>query len=61
MSELRTLMNSFVMGESPRWHEDRLWFSDWGAQTVVAVWYGDIPNQRCVRVREGGQVLHTID
>jgi sugar lactone lactonase YvrE len=26
-----------------------------------AVWYGDIPNQRCVRVREGGEVLHTID
>ena len=26
-----------------------------------AVWYGDVPNQRCVRVREGGQVLQTID
>ena len=26
-----------------------------------AVWYGDVPNQRCVRVREGGEVLHTID
>ncbi len=25
------------MGESPRWHEDRLWFSDWGAQEVIAV------------------------
>src|SRR5262245_13292371 len=24
------------MGESPRWHEDRLWFSDWGAQEIVA-------------------------
>jgi sugar lactone lactonase YvrE len=25
-----------------------------------AVWYADVPNQRCVRVREGGQVLDTI-
>jgi sugar lactone lactonase YvrE len=25
-----------------------------------AVWYADVPNQRCVRVREGGEVLHTI-
>jgi sugar lactone lactonase YvrE len=26
-----------------------------------AVWYGDVPNQRCVRVREGGEVLRTIE
>jgi sugar lactone lactonase YvrE len=26
-----------------------------------AVWYGDVPNQRCVRVREGGEVLQTIN
>jgi sugar lactone lactonase YvrE len=26
-----------------------------------AVWYGDVPNKRCVRVREGGEVLHTIE
>jgi len=25
------------MGESPRWHEDRLWLSDWGAQEILAV------------------------
>jgi len=25
-----------------------------------AVWYGDVPNKRCVRVREGGEVLQTI-
>jgi len=25
-----------------------------------AVWYADVPNQRCVRVREGGQVLQTV-
>jgi sugar lactone lactonase YvrE len=26
-----------------------------------AVWYGDVPNKRCVRVREGGKVLQTIE
>jgi sugar lactone lactonase YvrE len=26
-----------------------------------AAWYADVPNRRCVRVREGGQVLQTID
>jgi sugar lactone lactonase YvrE len=26
-----------------------------------AVWYGDVPNERCVRVREGGDVLQTIE
>jgi sugar lactone lactonase YvrE len=25
-----------------------------------AVWYGDVPNKRCVRVAEGGEVLETI-
>ena len=26
-----------------------------------AVWYGDVPNKRCVRVSEGGDVLQTIE
>ena len=26
-----------------------------------AVWYADVPNKRCVRVREGGEVLQAID
>ncbi|MQA00532.1 MAG: SMP-30/gluconolactonase/LRE family protein [Dehalococcoidia bacterium] len=26
-----------------------------------AAWYGDVPNQRAVRVREGGAVLDTVD
>jgi sugar lactone lactonase YvrE len=25
------------MGESPRWHDDRLWFSNWGTDEIVAV------------------------
>jgi len=34
---LRTLLTGLAFGESPRWHEDRLWFSDWIAQEVLAV------------------------
>jgi sugar lactone lactonase YvrE len=25
-----------------------------------AVWYGDVPNKRCMRVREGSEVLQAI-
>ena len=35
--ELQILMTGLAFGESPRWHDDRLWFSDWGAQEVIAV------------------------
>jgi sugar lactone lactonase YvrE len=31
------LMTGITFGEQPRWHEDRLWFSDWGRQEVIAV------------------------
>jgi len=34
--EVKTLLTGLAMGESPRWHEGRLWFSDWGAQEIVA-------------------------
>jgi sugar lactone lactonase YvrE len=35
--ELHTLMTGLAFGESPRWHDNRLWFSDWAAQEVIAV------------------------
>lgn len=34
---LKTLLTGLAMGESPRWHDDRLWFSDWGASEIIAV------------------------
>jgi sugar lactone lactonase YvrE len=37
MAELQTLMTGLVVGESPRWHHGRLWFSNWGAQEIIAV------------------------
>jgi sugar lactone lactonase YvrE len=30
-------MSGVAFGESPRWHDGRLWFSDWGAKEIVAV------------------------
>lgn len=37
MSAPEVLMEGIVFGESPRWHEGRLWFSDWGANQVIAL------------------------
>lgn len=32
----RTLLSGLGFGESPRWHNDRIWFANWGAQQIVA-------------------------
>jgi sugar lactone lactonase YvrE len=37
MTELRTLMTGISFGESPRWHDSRLWFCDWGAEELIAL------------------------
>ena len=37
MSEFTTLLKDLALVESPRWHDDRLVFSDWGAGEIVAV------------------------
>lgn len=29
------LLEGIALGESPRWHDDRLWFSDWLAHEIV--------------------------
>ena len=50
------------------WANRRVW-ADLGdgvpdglcADVENAVWYADVPHKRCVRVREGGQVLEAID
>ena len=31
------LMTGIALGESPRWHDGRLWFADWVAQEVIAL------------------------
>ena len=37
VGEPEVLMEGIVFGESPRWHDGRLWFSDWGANQVIAL------------------------
>ena len=37
MLEATPLLTDLVIGESPRWHEGRLWFAHWGTGEIVAV------------------------
>jgi sugar lactone lactonase YvrE len=37
VSAPEVLLEGVVFGESPRWHDGRLWFSDWGANQVIAL------------------------
>ncbi len=32
-----TLLTGLAIGESPRWHQSRLWFAHWGTQEIMAV------------------------
>jgi sugar lactone lactonase YvrE len=34
---MTVVMEGISFGESPRWHDGRLWFSDWGAHQVIAL------------------------
>lgn len=48
MTATRTLLTGLRFGESPRWHDGRLWFSNWGASEIVAV---DLEGRSEVMVR----------
>jgi sugar lactone lactonase YvrE len=37
VAEVQLLLDGLSFGESLRWHQDRLWLADWGAQEIVAV------------------------
>ena len=56
--EVQTLLTGFMFGESPRWHEDRLWFSNWGKQEVIAV---DLESKSEVVVRVSTTIPFCID
>ena len=58
LPEVRTLMTGLGFGESPRWHEGRLWFSNWGKQEVVAV---DLAGKSEVVVRVPTTLPFSID
>ena len=58
MPEVQTLLSGLVIGESPRWHEGRLWFSHWGAQQIVAV---DLDGNSEVVTRAPTNIGYSID
>ncbi|HKD77197.1 MAG TPA: SMP-30/gluconolactonase/LRE family protein [Ktedonobacterales bacterium] len=37
MHASHTLLTGLAFGESPRWHDGRLWVADWGAQEILAI------------------------
>jgi sugar lactone lactonase YvrE len=37
LSAIQILLAGLGFGESPRWHDGRLWFSNWGKQEIIAV------------------------
>src|SRR5512140_1775616 len=51
VSEPRVLLEGLGIPESPRWHDGRLWFSNWGPDEIVAV---DLDGKSEVMGRGGG-------
>jgi sugar lactone lactonase YvrE len=41
--QTKVLLDGLEMGESPRWHDGRLWLSNWGTDEIVAVDLGGTP------------------
>jgi sugar lactone lactonase YvrE len=58
MTGSNTLVGGLVVGESPRWHDGRLWFCNWGAQEIRTV---DINGNSEVVAKGPKQVGYCID
>ena len=58
MADPNILLTGLVVGESPRWHEGRLWFANWGAQEIVAV---DLAGKSEVMATSPTPVGYSID
>jgi sugar lactone lactonase YvrE len=58
MSTPRVLADGLVVGESPRWHDGRLWLSHWGTREVLAV---DLTGDREVMATAPVDVAFSID
>jgi sugar lactone lactonase YvrE len=52
MADFRAVLSDLVLVESPRWHDDRLVFSDWGTGEIVAL--ESDGNRRMLGRVEGG-------
>jgi len=58
MADPRVLLAGLVVGESPRWHDGRLWLCNWGAREVIAV---DSDGNREVMARPETTIPFSID
>jgi sugar lactone lactonase YvrE len=58
LSEPRILMTGLAFGESPRWHEDRIWFCNWGTQEIIAA---DLEGASAVMARAPTTIPYCID
>ncbi|WP_214322367.1 SMP-30/gluconolactonase/LRE family protein [Nonomuraea sediminis] len=58
MSETKVLLDGLNIGESPRWHDGRLWFCNWGAHEIVAV---DMDGKSEVVLRDPDISPHSIE
>ena len=56
--EATPLLTDIVIGESPRWHEGRLWFANWGTDEIVAV---DLDGNSEVAAKGPGGLGWSID
>jgi sugar lactone lactonase YvrE len=58
MTEVQVLLTGLALGESPRWHDDRLWFANWGTQEVRTM---DVAGSSAVAVRVPTAFQFSID
>jgi sugar lactone lactonase YvrE len=54
----RVLLDGLGIGECPRWHDDRLWFCNWGTNQIVAV---DVEGNSEVVMDDATVSPHSID
>lgn len=52
------LLTGLAFGESPRWHEGRLWFANWGTQEIVSL---DLDGKSEVEARVPTTLPYSID
>ena len=58
MSGPRILLTGPAFGESPRWHDGRLWFANWGTQEIVSL---DLDGNSEVETRVPTTLPYSID
>jgi len=61
MAEPTVLLSGLGIPESPRWHEDRLWFCNWIDRQVVAVDMDGKPEVMVVRDPDSHSMGYSID